>query len=223
MPTGPRIALIHATRVAIDPIELAVRELWPQAETVSILDEGLSADRASGRASLETLNARIVTLARYAEGMKPDGILYTCSAFGRGIEEAAATSELPVLKPNEAMFEAAFDHGTDIAMIYTFPPAVTGMEEEFAEEAARRGSQARLRSIHAGGALEALRAGDVDAHNQLIAQAAQEIGTADAILLAHFSMARAAHSVRSVTGIPVLSSPETAIRKLQAALIQRPE
>ena len=219
MPTGPRIALIHATRVAIDPIELAVRELWPQAETVSILDEGLSADRASGRASLETLNARIVTLARYAEGMKPDGILYTCSAFGRGIEEAAATSELPVLKPNEA----AFDHGTDIAMIYTLPPAVTGMEEEFAEEAARRGSQARLRSIHAGGALEALRAGDADAHNQLIAQAAQEIGTADAILLAHFSMARAAHSVRSMTDIPVLSSPETAIRKLQAALTQRPE
>jgi len=100
-----RIALIHATRVAIDPIEAAVKAHWPEVELFSIMDEALSADSASNRVSKLELNSRIVRLARYAEGLNPHGILYTCSAFGKGIEEAAATSHLPVLKPNEAMFE----------------------------------------------------------------------------------------------------------------------
>lgn len=218
MAQTPRIALIHATRVAVEPIETAAKALWPGAETITILEEGLAADRASGAASMDALNARIVHLARYAEGLNPDAILYTCSAFGRGIEEAAATSHLPVLKPNEAMFEAAFDMGNDIAMIYTFAPAAKGMEDEFAEEAARRGSPAKIRSVYAECALDALKAGDADTHDRLIADAATGLSDADAILLAHFSMARAAPAVRDVTKVPVLTSPEAAIKKLQTAL-----
>ncbi|SCZ67213.1 hypothetical protein SAMN04488118_1079 [Epibacterium ulvae] len=218
MPLKPRIALIHATRVAVEPIETATKELWPDADIITILEEGLSADRASGVATLDELNARIVRLARYAEKMNPDGILYTCSAFGSGIEEAAATSDIPILKPNEAMFEAAFFEGDDIAMIYTFAPACKGMEDEFVKEAAARKSSARIRSVYAEGALNALKAGDAETHDRLIAEAAKTVGKADAILLAHFSMARAASAVRAVTDVPVLTSPEAAIHKLQAAL-----
>lgn len=39
----PRIALIHATRVAIEPIEpieATAQSHWPAAETVSIREEG---------------------------------------------------------------------------------------------------------------------------------------------------------------------------------------
>ncbi len=223
MSSHPRIALIHATRVAVDPIETAAKELWPDAETITILEEGLSADRASGAATLDELNARIVRLARYAEDMRPDGILFTCSAFGRGIEEAAATSDIPVLKPNEAMFEAAFSEGDDIAMIYTFAPAVKGMEDEFNEEAQRRQSTAKIRSVYAEGALDALKSGDAETHDRLVAEAAQTLDSADAILLAHFSMARAATAVRAVTEVPVLTSPEAAIKKLQSALRGTPE
>ncbi|GAA6208847.1 aspartate/glutamate racemase family protein [Cognatishimia sp. WU-CL00825] len=223
MSSNPRIALIHATRVAVEPIETAAKELWPDADTVTILEEGLSADRASGAATLDQLNARIVRLARYAEGMKPDGILYTCSAFGRGIEEAAETSDIPVLKPNEAMFEAAIAQGDDIAMIYTFAPAVKGMVDEFVEEAESQRSSAKIRSVFAEGALDALKAGNADTHDRLIAKAAKTIGKADAILLAHFSMARAANAVRAVTDVPVLTSPEAAIKKLKSALCGTPK
>ncbi|MFY0595253.1 MAG: hypothetical protein JXQ85_02370 [Cognatishimia sp.] len=223
MSSHPRIALIHATRISVDPIETAISEQWPDAETVCILEEGLSADRASGRATLDELNARIVRLARYAEDMGPDGILYTCSAFGRGIEEAAATSDIPVLKPNEAMFEAAFEEGDDIVMLYTFKPAVESMEVEFREEAERRDSSAKMRSVHVAGAREALLAGDGETHNRLVAEAAKALGKVDAILLAHFSMAPAAAVVRSMTDVPVLSSPEAAIKKLQSALRGTPE
>lgn len=214
-----RIALIHATRVAIDPIEAAFRALWPGAETVSILEEGLSADLATGRATREALDARIGALADYAMGLGPDGILYTCSAFGTGIETAAARLRVPVLKPNEAMFEAAIRaairSGGQVAMLYSFPPAKAGMEQEFA--AAARGAAA-LRSVFVPDALDALKAGDGARHDRLIAEAAAEIRDADAIMLAHFSMSRAGAAAGKRTAIPVWTSPETAIRKMQELL-----
>lgn len=219
MSGAKRIALIHATRVAIDPIEAAFRALWPGAETVSILDEGLSADLASGRTTREALDARIVSLADYAMGLAPDGILYTCSSFGTGIEAAAARLPVPVLKPNEAMFDAAIKAGGRVAMLYSFPPAKAGMEQEFTVAA---GHGAALRSVFVPDALEALKAGDGVRHDQLVAEAAAEIRDADAIMLAHFSMSRAADAARARTAIPVLTSPETAIRKMQDLTGDRP-
>ncbi len=217
--TSPlRIALIHATRVAIDPIETAAAQMWPDAELVSLLDEALSVDRATNRVPDEELDARIVDLARYAERLDPAGILYTCSAFGPGIEQAAASSKLPVLKPNEAMFEAALTQGTKIAMIYTFAPAARMMEREFIDATEQIGSNAKLQSLFADGAREALSRGDNDTHNHIVAQTAAGVKDADVILLAHFSTAQAAVAVRKMTSTPVLTSPESAIEKMQRLL-----
>ena len=210
-----RIALIHATRVAIDPVETAAKELWPEAELVSILEEALSMDRAANTVPITQINTRIVDLARYAERLNPDGILYTCSAFGEGIEEAARTSLLPVLKPNEAMFDAAFSIGDDIAMIYTFPPSVSSMEKEFREAAVESGSKAKIRSVFADGALDALKRGDAMTHNKIVSEVASGIDDADAILLAQFSTAQAASLVREAINTPVLTSPESAIEKMK--------
>lgn len=218
---NPRIVLIHATRVAIDPIEAAFRVHWADAETVSILEEGLSADLASGRVTPAVLDRRIAVLADYAMGLGPAAILYTCSAFGSGIEQAAARLSVPVLKPNEAMFDAAIGAGGRVAMLYSFPPAKAGMEQEFAEAVALAGASAELRPVFVPEALDALKAGDVAAHDRLVAAAAAAIRDADGIMLAHFSMSRAAAAARARTGLPVLTSPETAIARLKVRLSSR--
>ncbi len=221
----PRIVLIHATRVAMAPVDSAFAARWPEAETLSLLDEGLSVDLATARATRAELDGRINALADHAMGMAPDAILYTCSAFGTGIERAAARLDIPVLKPNEAMFESAIAQGGRITMLYTFAPAVEGMEREFHETAKVAGSHATLRSVAVPGALEALRAGDPGRHDELIAAAAGALpeGEADAVMLAHFSMARAADAARRMTRLPVLTSPEAAIGKLKAALGVAPQ
>lgn len=215
---SPRIALIHATTIAIDPIKAAFESSWPEAEPVNILEDSLSPDRAKVTDITEALTDRIVALTKYARSTGCEAVLFTCSAFGRAIEHAATTVDIPVLKPNEAMFEAAIRKGGRTAMLYTFPPARESMEVEFREEADRLHAAADIESILVEGAIRAVRAGDVETHNRLVAGAAAKLEGFDAITLAHFSTARALKSVQAVTDIPVLTSPDAAVAKLKHLL-----
>lgn len=218
MPARTRIALIHATPVAVEPIAQSFRELWPEAETVGILDDGLAIDRAAAGELTSALSGRILALAEYGLSTGAKAILFTCSAFGSAIETAARSLPVPVLKPNEAMFEEALDHGDDIGMVATFGPAVALMEQEFAEVAKRRRPGARLLSKLVPGAIEALRGGDSETHNRLVAEGIAGLASCDAILLAHFSTSRAGAACRALTSKPILSSPDAAVRQLRRLL-----
>lgn len=215
MTNSKRIALIHATRLAIDPIVSTCQTLWPQVEPVSLLDESLAIDRCKNEHLTEELSSRIIALNQHAIGLGAHGVLFTCSAFGKAIEKAAATSAVPVLKPNEAMFEKAVSLGNRVVMIYTFPPAVAGMEQEFLDFAVHCGSAAGIQSVYAEGAREALEQGRLEEHNKIISHTVSQVKNADVILLAHFSMAIAESLAKRATHIPVLSSPATAVEKIK--------
>ena len=219
---APRIALIHATPIAMDPIRIAFENSWPNAERINILEDSLSPDRAKETYVTEEMTDRIVALARYARTIGSDAILFTCSSFGSAIETAASLLDIPVLKPNEAMFEAAIRKGGRTAMLYTFPPSREGMEAEFREEAARVSPTAEIESFLVDGAIDAVRAGDEATHNRLVAERASALEGFDAITLAHFSTARAIRAVQDVTRIPVLTSPDAAVAKLRFLLNEVP-
>ncbi|MGH7048168.1 MAG: aspartate/glutamate racemase family protein [Stellaceae bacterium] len=213
---SPRIALIHAVTVAMPPVEAAFRELWPQAQCGNILDDSLSLDRERDGELTAAMRGRILTLAEYAASTGAAAILFTCSAFGEAIEDAATRATIPVLKPNEAMFEAALAAGKRIGMLASFAPSVPSMEEEFRAMATAQGSPAALETYCVPGAMAALRGGDGTAHDRLIAAAAPRFGKCDAVLLAHFSTARAAAAVAAALGRPVLTSPASAVAALKS-------
>ncbi|KRE12019.1 arylsulfatase [Bosea sp. Root381] len=215
---APRIVLLHATPVAIEPIQFAFAQGWPEAETINLMDDGLSIDRAKSTELTDAIVDRFVALACYGHGCGADGILVTCSAFGPAIERAAEALPIPVLKPNEAMFEAALSYGNRIGMLATFAPAVLTMEDEFTADAARLRPTAQLSTIVVEDAISRLRKGDADAHNRLVADRAPEMAQMDAIMLAHFSTSRAAAAVRDRVGIPVLTAPDAAVAKMRACL-----
>ncbi len=209
--TAPRIVLIHATPVAMDPVARAFAEDWPEAETVNLLDDSLSTDRAAESDLTPAITLRLVGLARYAEGIGAAGILFTCSAFGPAIEAAAEAVAIPVLKPNQAMFEAALSVGKRLGLLATFAPSVPSMAEEFMAMA----PDALLDTHVVPEAMMALRADDAETHNRLLAEAAPALAYCDTVLLAHFSTARALHAVRSVLPCPVLTSPNSAVARMR--------
>ena len=211
-----RIALIHAVEVAMAPIAQAFSEHWPEAELVNIWDDSLSIDRARDGVLTNAMSSRIVALGDYAISLNADAILYTCSAFGPAIEEFAQRSPVPTLKPNEAMFDAAFKAGQSIGMLATFPPSVESMEDEFREAAGRRDID--LETVLVADALDALKSGDAPTHNNLLADVAPQLAHCDAIMLAHFSTSRARAAVSEVVDVPVLTSPDAAAVALRNRL-----
>jgi Asp/Glu/hydantoin racemase len=212
---APRIVLLHATPVAMQPIQTAFEQRWPEAETVNLLDDGLSIDRARDADLTQAMIERFVGFGQYGARMGADGILVTCSAFGPAIERLAGSLPVPVLKPNEAMFEAAVAHGSRIGMLATFAPSVGTMTDEFDEYVSRSGKHATLTTIVVDDAMRLLRAGDADAHNRLVAARAPELAGCEAIMLAHFSTSRAAEKVREAVAAPVLTAPHAAVERMR--------
>jgi len=213
-----RIALIHALKHSIAPIEEAFSRLWPAAKLANLLDDSLSADLARDGALTPAMTERFLALARYAKASRADGILFTCSAFGPCIEACAQElAPLPVLKPNEAMIEDALGlvgaRGR-IGLLATFPPTLESMPAEFAAAAPGVTVVARL----AEGALGALDRGDAAAHDRAAVDAAMALRSCEMIVLAQFSLARAARGIAAATGRRVLTTPDSAVRKLKRSL-----
>lgn len=218
-----RITLIHATSVAIAPIAEAFAWGWPEAEVYNFLDDSLAPDLERAGRLDDGMIDRFRNLARYAMDCGTNGILFTCSAFGSAIEAVAAElSPVPVLKPNEAMFEAALKIGGKLGMLATFEPSVPSMEREFEQLAKAACVEPMLESLCVPGAMEALRAGDADTHNRLIAEAAPGLAHCDAVMLAHFSTAQARSTVATALNVPILTSPDSAVKKIKAALSTKP-
>ena len=216
-----RIVLLHATPVAMQPIQSAFAELWPEAEIVNLLDDGLSLDRAREAELTEAMIERFVAFGTYGYRMGADGILVTCSAFGPAIDRLIEALPIPVLKPNEAMFQAAIRQGGRVGMLATFGPSVGTMTEEFDEFVARSGRPAALTTVLVADAIDLLKGGDAEAHNRLVAARAPDLADHDAIMLAHFSTSRAAEAVRAVVDVPVLTAPHAAVTRMREMIETR--
>jgi len=223
--TAPRIALIHATPLAIEPVNSSFKKLWPEASLQNILEDSLSRDHAAAGHLTADMVERFIDLAEYAKRAGCQGILFTCSAFGEAIEAASVAVAIPTLKPNEAMFEDALlaalkakqnaAEVLNIGLVATFAASIVSMSEEFKALAAAQERQVKLHSLFVPHAMDALAQGQTDEHHRLVAAGVQTMPACDVIMLAQFSMAAAQTLAQAKTTTPILTSPECAVLALQ--------
>lgn len=213
----PRIALIHALAHSVAPINQALAAQWPQARVMNLLDDSLSADLAQSPDGLNAaMTQRFLTLADYAVATGAHAVLFTCSAFGPCIEAVALRhAPMPVLKPNEAMVSDAVATGLPVGLVASFAPTLHSMPPEFPPGVLCACELAE-------GALEALNAGDLQLHDERVAEAAVRAARkgAKVIALAQFSLARAQTLVGKRTGLPVLTTVASAVTALQARWVR---
>lgn len=212
-----KIVLIHATQLAMKPICDAFDELWPDAIITHLLDEELSIRRSQVDGLTSDLYRRVATLVELARLGGADAIMFTCSAFGEAIEHARKTVDIPVLKPNEAMFDKALISKKDVILMGTFPPAMEGMAEEF-KSLLTNDDERSFDLVCLPTAREALKQGNPDEHNRLHLQEALN-SKGKLIMLAHFSSSIAKPLLSSSTSHLVLSAPHSAVEKLKAHLL----
>jgi hypothetical protein len=213
-----KIYLVHAMAISMAPVEASFRKLWPQARLAHCLDDSLYSDfNLDGRLT-DAMIERFRDLGRYCVRAHADAVLFTCSAFGRAIDAVKSDQAIPVLKPNEALYEELVGRGGRAVLLATYPPSLPSMRAEIEAHAKEKGARLEVHTHLVEGALDALMSGKADEHHRLIAEAVPAFADYDSIAFAQFSMAPAAGLAQAGVSKPVLTTPDSAVTKLKTLL-----
>ena len=219
MTADKKIYVIHATRISFAPAKASFDKHWPQALVCNLLDDSLASDRQADGEITPSMLRRVEMIAAYCAEAGADAILFTCSAFGSAIEHVKRLHAIPILTPNEALFDEVLDLDGPIALMTTFGPSVPALRDELSAMAAGRGRALQPDAVVVDGALDALLAGNQVLHDRLVAEKAVSLQGHSAIMFGQFSMAGAAELAQPRTQTPILTTPDCAVQKLMRLVL----
>lgn len=217
------LGFVH-TSATLVPVfqELAAKHL-SGIETFHLSDDSLIKD-VIRRNELTPLTAkRVGQHVSSAEEAGADVILVTCSSIGRAVESAAARANVPVLRVDQPMADAAVAAGSRIGVVATLQTTLDPTADLIRRRAVVAGREVVITERLCDGAFAALMAGDTAAHDAAVEDALRELSKGcDVIVLAQASMARVAEALPPAEKpVPVLSSPTLAMQHLATILLQR--
>lgn len=215
----PRIYLLHAYRYSVAPCEEAFQRLWPEAEAIRLLDEGLYADAGADGSLPENIVPRLASLFRHCVLSGAKGIVFTGSTFGPAVEAARTGINVPLLKADEAMSDLAVAKGRRILILATAKRAMPVIRRNLENAAKAAGTSPEIGEVWVEHAQAANNAGRAEEHDRLIAEAAAAHGAGwDAIVLGQMSMAPARSVMPAGLAARVLTSPDASALRMRAVL-----
>lgn len=208
----PTVGLLHTAPVHVATFDELVGELAPGWTAEHLADESLlerarldglaAVSDGVGRALLD-LGARNVDL-----------IVCTCSTIGGLAEASAGSVDVRVVRVDRPMAELAADAGGRVAIVAALESTIGPTTELVAGIAAGRGVHVEIDTHVVAGAWERFETGDLDGYARAVARALPSLAASAAVVvLAQASMAGAV-AIAGDIGIPVLTSPRTAIEQL---------
>jgi len=228
LPKGPRpafaanmrIALFHATANAIAPMLEAFAARAPDAVITQYMDEGLlPLARKEGLSS--RVRQRLADWLDLAVGDGAQATLLTCSTFTPLVPELRSQRKRPIVAIDEAMLDEALALGSSFAVLATFPSAAATTESLLAKFAERQNRSIDVSPVLVEDAFACLERGERERHDELVLAALANLpANIDGLLFAQASMARAAPS-QTPAGVPVLTSPASAIRRVVDRILQQ--
>ena len=214
------LALIHTSSTLTSAFTELCRQFLPEADFFHIVDESLIQDTVRYGLLRKITIRRLVDQIALAEAAGADAVLVTCSSIGPGVTLAQQLFDIPVLRIDEAMAEAAVRQARTIGVLATLRTTLDPTTALLREKAAKAGRKVELIECLCEEAFPAVLAGDTETHDRILRKALlEDLKGVDVIVLAQASMARvvatlAPHALQA----RVLSSPELAILRARQAL-----
>ena len=216
-----RIGFIHATCNAVAPIMETARVLYPDVTVVNFVDEQLL-EHANQVGGIDPAGLRqFAKLLFSAAQANLDGIVVACTIYSPMAAYFQPFLEVPIVGIDRAMIEQAVDSGEKIGLLGTTAPSVPAMKQQMLEYAASVGKVPVMETRTVAEAMARLRAGDLQAHDDLIRWAALELISegCTTIVLSQITMARV-KILLQIPGITVLTSPETGLARIMRLVKQ---
>ena len=213
------VGLIHAVIPAMPPLRAAFEAELPRVRVLNLLDEALlkEAERLGGISP--ALVRRMTGLVALHEAAGAELALFTCNAYSPYVDQVRAQSSIPVLPIDDAMLETALATGRRLGVLATVEAGLEQQRQSIDRAAAAAGKQVEVEAVLRPDAFAALSAGDAATHDRILLEELERLAPkVDVILLAQASMAGLAERVPPTLGVPVLSSPQLAVRKVKEML-----
>ncbi len=213
------------------------RRILPGVKIINVGNEAVQLNFMAAHRKGEPCPPRIhiELFARYAEDLVRlvgvDAILITCSTMNRAfgtVCEAMKKYGVPVVQIDEAMMEQAVSTNGRILVVATHGPTVKSTQDLLRETAERLGKQVQFAGVTVEEAFDRLGEGDLERHNEIIAQAIRAKCAEEKIavvVLAQLSMTVFKLSYPDCErefGVPVLTSGETGFERVREILRARP-
>lgn len=212
------VGLIHATAVAIEPMQNTMQASLPQVKVLNFMDEGLLKRFQEAGDITPDLVRRLISLAVAAQESGAELALLTCSSFSSTTGMIQKLVRIPVLAIDDAMLREAVRLGNRIGVIATVQGAIHSTQALLKDIAAEMNLAPTITPVLVERAFQALLASDQALHNSLVCVAIKKLAPeADVIVLAQASMARVLKDLPEMD-VPVLSSPHFAVLKIQEIL-----
>jgi Asp/Glu/hydantoin racemase len=221
------LAFIHTSPVLVPTFTQLAGELLDGFHLFHMVDESLIKNTITAGSLTKATARRVLTLIESAQQAGAGAVMVTCSSIGHAVTLARPFIDIPVLRIDEAMAEAAVTKGKRIGVAATLRTTLDPTIQLLHETAGRSNQEIHTVPCLCEGAFEAVVRGRTEEHDRMLSAALQELMTeVDVVVLAQASMARVIPSLPA-SSTPVLSSPKLAVEslrnQLQDSSISRPK
>lgn len=214
-----KVSVIHTVGSSVPVIAQLFKEIIPEVELVSMLDDSLLNDVIKVGQLTPDVTKRFVQYAIIAAENGSDLILNACSSIGETVYVAQNVVKVPIYRIDFAMAEEAVSTGGKIGVLATLPTTIEPTVRLIEKTAQEKGVNVTISSHVCAGAFQALAAGRGEEHDHTVSGAIEKMAQeVKVIVLAQASMARALPHVKSELKIPVLTSPRSCVNRIKEIL-----
>lgn len=220
MTPAPNLALLHTSPTLTPLFSALCAEQMPGTPIFHLVDESLIKDTIRHGHLRRLTMRRLLALVESAQQSGAAAVLVTCSSIGPAVALAQQLFDIPVIRIDEAMAEAAVTHGQRIGVMATLRTTLEPTLDLLRAKAAAASREVEFVPSLCDGAFEAVLAGDTATHDRILTAALlEDMQGVDLVVLAQASMARVVQAMPPGTlAMPVLSSPELAVRQAKQVL-----
>ncbi len=212
-----RVVMIHALAESVPPVRVAFGEVFPEAEVINLLDEGLFID-FRGQITPQ-LRRRMSQLVCYCEEYGADAIGLACSVYAPVVETAKDLVDVPLVSSYSPVMEEAVRAGSKIGIIASVEATLRDSEYYLHRTASEQGKEIETELCFAEELIPLYRSQGEEAFNRRLEELVGGLSDkVDAVLLGQFSMASALTRLQAACQVPVLSGPHSSAKKLKDLL-----
>ncbi len=214
-----KLAIIHTTTATVEPLRALAEELLPGHRVINFVDDSILPQLAENGGDIGAVAGRVHQYMRFAAEAGADVILEACSSIGELVAPGRKLVNVPVVRIDEAMADAAVARGERIGVAATLATTLEPTKRLLQERAALAGRTVTLVPALADTAYQRLMAGDREGHDAALAKVLLELAPqVDCVVLAQASMARVLPQLPETMREKFLTSPRLAMEQVREHL-----